>query len=257
MLKVINEDCLTGMQKVLADGSVDVIVTSPPYNLGTDYGVYNDRISRKKYLEWMLDIAYEMHRVLSYSGSLFLNLGSKPTDPWVAYDVLSMFRYIFKLQNTFIWVKSITVDGRSHGHFKPLNSKRFVNNCWESIFHLTKDGNVPLDRLAVGVPYEDKTNMRRWKGNDDLRCRGNVWYLPYATIQRNEERPHPATFPVQLAKNCLLVHGVDRINLALDPFLGIGSSAKAAQELGVDFIGFEIDSAYCAEALKLIGENHG
>ena len=252
MVNIFNEDCVLGMQNRLTAGEIDCIVTSPPYNLGIDYGTYDDHVSRQNYLNFMIDVAHGMSRVLSDTGSLFLNLGSKPTDPWVVYDVLNIFRRSFKLQNTFIWVKAITIDsiGKSFGHYKPLNSKRFVNDCFEYVFHLTQNGDVPLDRLAVGVPYTDKSNVKRWNGvKADVRCRGNTWLIPYKTIQsRQKDRPHPATFPVQLAKNCLLVHGLDHIRLALDPFMGLGTTAKACQELGINCVGFDIDPEYCKEA---------
>ena len=257
MIEIINEDCLIGMKNQIKAKSIDCIVTSPPYNLGTKYTEYDDTISREKYLNWMVDIAHELYRVLSDDGSLFLNLGSKPTDPWVVFDVLNIFRRSFQLQNQIIWIKAITIDsiGKSFGHFKPISSKRFVNDCFEYIFHFTKNGDIPIDRLAIGVPYQDKTNVDRWKNGNDLRCRGNTWNIPYPTIKNsNKERPHPATFPPDLAKNCMLLHGKDKINLALDPFLGIGSSAIAAQELGLNFVGFEIDSYYCRETeKKLLG----
>lgn len=243
------------MQKHLGDKTVNVVVTSPPYNLGIKYGKYDDHISREKYLEWMVSVAGEVYRVLSDDGSLFLNLGSKPTDPWVAHDVVNVFRRMFKLQNTFVWVKSITLDdGNSYGHFKPLNSSRFVNDCWEHVFHFTKTGNVPLNRLAIGVPYTDKSNVKRWKGvKSDCRCRGNTWFIPYETITTRKDRPHPATFPVQLVTNCLLLHGVEHIDLVMDPFMGLGSTARACRILDLNCTGFEIDPEYCKEATALLG----
>jgi site-specific DNA-methyltransferase (adenine-specific) len=131
-----------------------------------------------------------------------------------------------------------------------VNSKRFINQCHEYIFHLTKNGDVRLDRLAVGVPYKHKSNVSRWKSNDrDLRCRGNTWFIPYDTINsRRKDRPHPASFPPALAAMAMRLHGTDRISRAMDPFLGIGSSALAAQKLGIDFIGFEIDKQYLQTA---------
>jgi site-specific DNA-methyltransferase (adenine-specific) len=253
MIEILNEDCLTGMRRKFTDNSVDCIVTSPPYNLGIAYKHYNDHIARQEYLHWIADVSYEMYRVLSDSGSLFLNLGSKPTDPWVAYDVIDVFRRNFQLQNQFIWVKSIAIDSKgSYGHYKPLNSPRFVNDCFEFIFHLTKDGNVPIDRLSIGVPYSDKTNVKRWNGvKSDIRCRGNVWYINYPTTQKRKS--HPATFPPTLAKRCFMLHGVEQIKVSLDPFCGVGNSALAAKELGIDFVGFELDKTYCDEAISLIG----
>ena len=150
---------------------------------------------------------------------------------------------------------------KTFGHFKPINSKRFLNDCHEYVFHFTKSGRVELSRLALGVPYQDKSNIARWSHSrgKDLRCRGNTWFVPYQTIQsREKERPHPATFPVQLAEWCIKLHGVSRIETMLDPFVGIGNSAVAAQLFQVRrFIGFEIDETYLAEAKRrIVNDRH-
>jgi site-specific DNA-methyltransferase (adenine-specific) len=159
----------------------------------------------------------------------------------------------FVLQNTFHWIKPITVDTRegqeiSVGHFKPVNSKRYVTDCHEYVFHLTHKGDVPLDRLALGVAYTDKSNIARWKhtAGRDKRCRGNCWFIPYQTIRsRAGQRPHPATFPVQLAEWCIRVHGDASTLTVLDPFLGIGTALVAAKRCCVrEFIGIELDEEY-------------
>ena len=171
----------------------------------------------------------------------------------VPYELIVALKELFVLQNTFHWIKSITVqkkDGEliSAGHFKPLNSNRYVNDCHEYVFHLTKHGNTSIDRLAVGVPYSDKSNINRWSHTRgrDKRCRGNNWFIPYKTIvSRSKQRPHPATFPVELAEFCIKIHG-SKTNLSmLDPFLGIGQSAVAAARGGLhNFVGFDIDTDY-------------
>jgi len=119
---------------------------------------------------------------------------------------------------------------------------------------LTKSGNVKLDRLAIGVPYQDKSNIGRWKqATQDKRCRGNTWFIPYDTIQsREKERPHPATFPVKLPEMCIRLHGLDKVKLVLDPFLGIGTTALACLRLGVSCLGFEIDPIYFQTAVERI-----
>jgi site-specific DNA-methyltransferase (adenine-specific) len=118
---------------------------------------------------------------------------------------------------------------------------------------------VPLDRVAIGVPYQDKTNIARWAGSGrDRRCRGNTWFIPYKTIfSRDKDRPHPATFPVKLPEQCIRLHGLERARLVADPFLGIGHTALACLELGVDFVGFEIDGAYYAESCRSVQEHAG
>ena len=254
-------DCVKGMSQ-LPNEHVDLVVTSPPYNLGVRYGKFSDRQDRQSYLGWCREWAAEVRRILKSNGSFFLNIGAAPSDPMLPYEIVIELRDLFVLQNTIHWIKSITIedrasDVRSFGHFKPISSKRFLNDCHEYIFHFTKTGRVEMDRLALGVPYQDKSNISRWRHTrgSDLRCRGNTWFIPYETIQsRAKERPHPATFPVQLAEWCIKLHGLSRVQTMLDPFLGIGNSAIAAQRCGVKkFIGFEIDQTYLAEARRRIG----
>ena len=245
-------DCIQGMGDMQAV-SVDIVVTSPPYNLGIKYKNYNDSRTRNDYLNWSRVWATQVKRVLKDKGSFFLNLGSAPSNPLIPHELVGALKELFVLQNTFHWIKSITIDTKdgeliSAGHFKPLHSKRYVNDCHEYVFHLTKHGDTPLDRLGVGVPYSDKSNIKRWahtKGRD-LRCRGNNWFIPYKTIvSRSKQRPHPATFPAELAEFCIRVHGEKPELVMMDPFLGIGNSAIAAKRRGIrDFIGFDIDLSY-------------
>src|SRR4051812_12861033 len=249
------EDCLKGMARLPAE-DVDLVVTSPPYNLGIRYGKYSDREDRPSYLEWCGKWAALIRRVLKPGGSFFLNIGAAPSNPMLPHEIVFQLRDLFVLQNTIHWIKSVAIEDRTVGHFKPISSKRFLNDCHEYIFHFTLDGKIDIDRLALGVPYQDKSNISRWSHTRgrDKRCRGNTWFIPYETIQsREKERPHPATFPVQLAEWCIKLHGVSRIEVMLDPFLGIGNSAIAAQRCGVKkFIGFEIDEKYLAEARRRI-----
>jgi site-specific DNA-methyltransferase (adenine-specific) len=252
------QDCIEGMSQ-LPDESIDLVVTSPPYNLGIRYRKYVDRKDRQSYLRWCRNWTAQVRRILKSNGSFFLNIGSAPSNPMLPHEIVLRLHELFVLQNTIHWIKSITIEDRegeyrSYGHFKPISSKRFLNDCHEYVFHFTKTGRVELDRLALGVPYQDKSNIARWRhtrGND-LRCRGNTWFIPYETIQsREKERPHPATFPVQLVEWCIKSHGVTRIETMLDPFLGIGNSAVAAERCRVKkFIGFEIDEIYLAQAKR-------
>jgi len=260
-VRLFAEDCVRGMGDRLAPRSIDVVVTSPPHNLGVEYSTYHDGGSRTEYLAWLDRWAQGVKTALSDKGSVFLNIGSKPKDPWVPFEVVAEMRKHFALQNVIHWVKSIAIEKAdvgdypgitndvAVGHFKPINSDRFVNDVHEYVFHLTKKGDVPLDRLAVGVEYQDKSNVTRWRGGEDLRCRGNTWFVPYKTIRsRDAQRPHPATFPVELARKAILLHGRGRARTVMDPFLGLGHAGVAAVRLGLDFVGFEIDPAYLAEA---------
>lgn len=243
-ITIYNQDCIEGMKKL--DTRFDVIITSPPYNFNIAYNIYKDNLPQHTYYEKIREWSCVARECLADDGSLFLNIGSRPTSPILPFTVAGILTSPeggFVLQNTFHWIKSIVIDDVCNvGHFKPINSKRFVNNCHEYIFHLTKTGYVELDRLAIGAEYKDKSNETRWGGNDK-RCRGNVWFIPYPTAQ--SKKKHPAMFPPQLPEMCMKIHGLDRINRVLDPFTGAGNTAVACVNLEKDFVGFEIDKDYC------------
>lgn len=240
-----------------------MIVTSPPYNLGIRYNRYRDTLSQGDYLEWTHAWVAAAARVLRPDGSLFLNVGAKPSDPWTALDVAQAVRSHLRLQNVIHWIKSIAIERElagagarlerdlAVGHYKPINSDRYLNDCHEFIFHFSSQGATRLDRLSLGVPYQDQSNIGRWRAAaDGVRCRGNTWFIPYETIQRRDrDRPHPATFPTRLPEQCLKLHGLGRIEVAMDPFVGLGSTAVACARLGVSFIGSDIDETYLSEAV--------
>lgn len=196
-------------------------------------------------------VSDELRRVLSADGSLFLVVGCTPSDPWLSHDVAEVFRRSWTLQNRITWVWSISVGEATHGQHKPLNSDRYLTVTNETVFHFTKDGEVRLDRLAIGVPYDTKSNIGRFAASGDLRCRDNTWFVPHEPIQdRHRERGgHPATFPVELAAMCTRLHGVGKVRTVLDPFSGSGSTILAA-ELGVTGIGIDIDAGYAVHSVE-------
>lgn len=248
--------------ELIPDEHFDTVVTSPPYNLGISYSEYDDTISRKDYLNWIEAVAIKIRSKMKDEGSFFLNIGAAPTNPWGPFEVAMRLREHFKLQNIIHWVKSIYIENESYGnrlevnvgHYKPINGRRFLNDSHEYIFHFTKTGNVQLDRLAIGVPYKDEGNVSRWKAaGGGKRCRGNTWFIPYKTIRfRDKERPHPATFPVELAEKCILLHGINDKTVVLDPFMGIGHTSLACGRLGVKCVGFEIDKGYYQTNLQML-----
>lgn len=260
-------DCLRGLEE-MNKKSVDVIVTSPPYNIGVNYNQYEDNKPPEAYLDWLHEVGRKCKKVLADEGSFFLNVGNKPSDQYNAFDIAQKLSDLFKLQNTIHWIKSIAIPKEdvgdypningdiAVGHYKPINSPRFLTDCHEYIFHFTKMGDIEVDKLAVGVPYQDKSNIGRWKSaSKDLRGRGNTWFIPYETIwSREKQRPHPSTFPVKLPEMCIKLHGVNKTKLCLDPFMGIGNTALACQKLGIGYIGFEIDERYIKVAQERLSK---
>lgn len=246
---IIVGDCLNHITE-LTNESIDIVVTSPPFNIGVNYNSYDDRRPREEYLQWLREVGTAILHVLKPGGSLFLNIGATNVSPWVSFDVANVFRDLFILQNHIIWVKSISIGDDTVGHFKPINSSRFLNHNHEAIFHFSKTGTVPIDRLAIGVPFKDKENITRRDHAQDKRCAGDIWFVPYDTVtSRTQKFDHPAGFPIELVKRCLRLHGVTEQSIVLDPFMGTGTTLVAAAQLGCHGVGIELDAAYATRAL--------
>ena len=251
---------------------VDIVITSPPYNIGKNYGIsYNDNKPRNEYLDYIDNIGQNIKKILKDNGSIFFNVGNTPSDQWIASDVGNILRSYFVLQNTIIWNKSISLKKSdiskkytdndasqviSIGHYQPVGtSKKYLNNCFEYIFHFTKSGDIRLDKRAddYAVPYQDKSNIGRYS-HEDKRDRGNSWLIPYKTIQSKDERRHPSVFPVKLPYFCIKLHGYDENTIVYDPFMGIGTTALACIDLGVNYLGTEINKDYVQLAESTINK---
>ena len=246
MLELFTGDCLPALSN-FNDGSFKAVVTSPPYNIGKKYKSYKDK--RKDYFNWLDKVFAEIARVLQDDGHFFLQVGGTPLRPTLPQQILAVAEKHLTLQNEIIWIKNVTIDGDSKGHFKPINSKRFLNHTHEFVYHLTKKGNTKIDRLAIGVPFKDKSNLKRFGHAEDKRCGGTVWFIPYETVKDGAGKfNHPAGFPVELPLRCLQLALVKEGETVLDPFMGTGTTLVAAQRLGINGIGIELDATYTNSA---------
>lgn len=238
---------------LLADQSIEVVMTSPPYNQGVRYRTYHDTLEDADYLAQMNGVLEELRRALKPGGSVFLNLPGSARNPQLMTRLQLIAMDHFVLQNQFVWAKSIAIGQRTHGNFRPINSPRFVNRTHEIVLQLTHSGSVPLQREAIGVPYTDASNVRRWQvGKRNLHCAGSIWHIPYENRGRGTRIGHPAPYPLDLVRRCLKLHG--RRGLVLDPYLGSGTTLCVAAELGWPAIGIEIDPTYAAQALDRLTE---
>ena len=254
---IIHADSLGYLPEMEAN-SVDIVITSPRYNFNKNYPGVSDKTSMGDYLMEMQTLAQGLQHVLRDDGLIFLNVGTNAANPLHDTEVASCFISTgLVLQERIIWVKADD-DG---GHFTPINSKCYLNNLWETIFIFSTSGRVDLDRLAIGIPYKDESNIKRWKSGKAVHCRGDVWRINYQTIQnRDKERDgHEATFPRELVQRCLLLAARERTNLViLDPCCGTGTVPCVAIEQG--HIGLGIDLSFpmadaAARNLSLVIEN--
>lgn len=212
---------MSGIRRHFDDNSIDLIVTSPPYKELDGFS-------------WTLikNIALQCYRVLKNNSLCFVNFGHLAGYKSRPFQVAMEFKDAgFEWIDTITWVKN---------HYTPVQGNKRVNNLTEFIFMLAKGNDYSLDRLSIGVPYADKSNVGRYS-DMDLRCAGNVWYIPYETIQRREQKYHKDRFPVELPFRCIKLSGIKKGSVVVDPFGGGMTVGAACCELGMGFMGFEID----------------
>ena len=229
-IKINLGDCVAGLAYGMTSVCVDCIITSPPYK---DVDGYTDRFTK--------EVFNELFIVLKSGSLMFVNFGHLAEDKMRPFKAAMIAEDCgFKLQETFTWVKN---------HYRPIQGKRRVNNLTEFIFMFSKGEMPELDRLAVGIPYADKSNVGRY-ATSDLKCAGNVWHIDYDTIQSSEDKLHNDRFPLDLPLRCLKLAGIKPGQLVCDPFTGSGTTALACKQLGLDFVGWEINKQHYETAIK-------
>ena len=232
--KIINGDCLEVLHQ-LPDNSIDLVVTSPPYNLKNStgngmkdgrggkwsnaalingYENYDDCMPNDQYAKWQHEVLLELLRVIKDDGAIFYNhkwrvqAGLMQDRHDIVYDV--------PLRQIIIWKRKGGIN---------FNQSYFLPT-YEVIYLIAKKDF----KLAPGA--------NRY---------GDVW-----EIMQEQRNDHPAPFPVEL---------IDRIisstnsQLILDPFMGSGTTAVVAAGLGRDFIGIEKSATYCENALQRLERN--
>lgn len=138
----------------------------------------------------------------------------------------------------------------TRGHVTTLNSARYMNYDWEPIFRYWKPPEPKLDKLAIGVPYTDKSNHKRGtRGkNGDLRDRGDAWFVPYETTGAKKKKASAKTknayaFPEALVEMVFKVSGLQPGAHVLDTFCGSGTVGRVARRMGFHFTGIDVDPA--------------
>lgn len=149
---------------------------------------------------------------------------------------------------TIAWVKSMAANDEQKGHYQPINSPNILNYGWEFVFQFSKglpEEARPLDRLSIGVPYTDKSNLDRGtRGkNGDLHCAGDAWwwFIPYSTTGKTTKKAHRHAYPEALVEKCIKVAGLDPGSAVLDPFIGGGTTADVARSLGHNVIAVDAE----------------
>ena len=236
----------------LPDGSMKLIVTSPPYNIGKSY---EKRSSMEDYLQDQERVIEECVRLLHPSGSLCWQVGNYVENGEVVpLDVMlyPLFkRHGLKMRNRIVW---------HFGH--GLHSSKRLSGRYETInwFTKTDDYTFNLDPIRVPSKYPNKRhfkgpNIGKLSGNPKGKNPSDVWMFPNVKSNHVEKTIHPCQFPVELVER-LVLSMTDPGDSVLDPYMGVGTSVIAALMRGRDGYGCDVVEEYVeiawerVEALK-------
>lgn len=264
---------------VIPDESVDVSVFSPPYKKKNGYsddlmvslGGELGRVLRPGGLVFMnfgqlspdFGRAFRAHQLVLEAAQEAGDIVSRQTIAWVKSIAMPSWRHRLKesIMKTKISYKNSSRDELidfiqelrsivggpgetiSRGHFTPINSNKILNYCWEPIFIFCKKPVSDFDKLAVGVAYADQSNLKRGtRGkNGNVHCRGDTWFLPHETTGAKKKKEHKDEFPEALVRQCLHVANLSPGATVYEPFLGGGTTARVALEMGFNVYGTDKD----------------
>lgn len=220
---VYSGDCLD-LLKTIPDESLQLIVTSPPYNIGKEY---EKRLKLDTYLEQQIAVIKECFRTLTPHGSICWQLGNYvdngsiiPLDT-VLYPVFTDLG--LKMRNRIIW-------HFEHGlHCSKRFSGRYETIIW---FTKSKDYFFDLDPIRVPQKYPGKKHFKgpsagKYSCNPLGKNPGDLWVIPNVKSNHVEKTEHPCQFPVELIER-LVLSMTNKDDWVFDPFLGTGTSIIAA-----------------------------
>lgn len=227
------------------DESVDLIVTSPPYNIDIRYGnktengkitaskavKYSDKMDESEYRESLRSVFSECKRVLKKNGSIWINIKNRYSNgeiitPFWIQDYFSDYT----LKNLIIW--NFDWGGSTNKRFSPR---------YEFVFWFTKDKTEYTFNLSdVSIPA---VNYRPDRYKSQLKNPSDVWKIPMVSGNFLERTGHPAQYPEKLVERIVRA-GTNKGDVVLDPFIGSGTTAVVAKRLGRKYIGYEIVPEY-------------
>lgn len=257
--QVINGDSLAVLKNI-EDEKFDLIITSPPYNIGKSY---ETKTSIENYLETQEEIIKELVRTLSKNGNLCWQVGNY-IDKGEVYPLDIFYYQIFKrhglkLRNRIVW---------HFGH--GLHATKRFSGRYETILWFSKTDNYifNLDNVRVPAKYPGKLHF---KGDKKGLPSGNplgknpsdiweiivedwetaLWNIPNVKSNHPEKTEHPCQFPIELVERCVLALTNEK-SWILDPYAGVGSTVIAAIKNNRHGIGIEKEKEYCGIANKRI-----
>lgn len=240
--KLYHGDCLEIMPEL---GSVDLIVTSPPYNCGKEYGdSYKDSKAYNDYLDW-LDCVWDCCFSLAKDGRRMCinvaDLGRNPYFP-IHSDITARIREKWFLMGTVVWNKQNCMSNTAWGSWRSPSAPG-LRGLHEYIIIAGKGGKF----YKPDFKKEPKKFEPEMEKKEFLEFTLEVWNFSPDT----KKNGHPTKFPVELPRRCILLFCYPD-DVVLDPFSGSGTTPLSCERLNRRWIGIEIEEKYCEIAAKRI-----
>ena len=235
-------DCIAGMRSQIPNESIDLIVTSPPYNLGIKYDSYSDNLPLDQYFAWCRGWLAECYRVLKPDGRMCLNHYLSCGTSEVRYAPLMRLNCIaedlgFHHHGCAIWDDRTITKRTAWGSWLSASAP-YLNSPYEGIVVMYKDHWK-----------KDRPGLTDITAKEFMEIASGVW-----KIQPCHQYDTVANFPVDLPRKCIRFFSYVG-DVVLDPFMGAGTTAVAAKQTGRKYTGFELSPNYWRKAMENLSQS--
>ncbi|MDP5009389.1 MAG: site-specific DNA-methyltransferase [Glaciimonas sp.] len=234
--QIFQEDALQGLARI-PDGSIDLLIADPPYGLGKDYGNDSDKMEMAAYLAWTEQWVAAALPKLKPNGSLYIFLTWRYSP-----EIFVMLKQRMIMLNEIIWDRRVPSMG---------GGTRRYSSVHDTVGFFAKSKEHYFDLDAIRIPYDAVTKKARSRsifvGAKWLELGYNpkdVWSVSRLHREHREREDHPTQKPLEIVDR-MIKASCPPGGVVLDPFMGSGTTAVAAQRCGRDFVGFELNPDYC------------
>jgi DNA modification methylase len=241
---IFNEDCLTGMKKI-PKKSIQLIFTSPPYNMtkrqdcyNKRYDIYDDYKPIDEYVKWIVDIFKEYEKILKDNGTVAFNMSYGTNNPQLPYIVISQIlaKTNFTIIDTIVWKKNNALPNN-------ISSNRLTRIC-EFVYVFTKKGYEKKSFMNKSISSYRKTQPIYISIDNFIRAKNNDNYIS----------EHQATFSKEFVNKIISIYS-KKDDIVMDNFMGIGTTALSCYDLERKYVGFELSKNFFDISIERTKEN--
>ncbi len=237
--RIICGDCIEVLPRI--GGVADLIFADPPFNIGSKYDKYHDKVGRESYIAWTEEWMTACYGVLKKHGSFYIAIADEyAANVKIIADGLGLF-----MRNWIVW----------HYTFGQQMKKKFARSHTHILYFVKDKKNFTFNDYAVRVPSDRQLVYNDKRANPAGKMPDDVWdqYPRVCGTFKEREGWHPCQMPESLLRR-IIAASSNRGDCVLDPFSGSGSTAAAAWQLGRDYVGVEISEKYAEHARRRLAQ---